>query len=342
MADLGLLAGLGEGLKQGVASYRAGRAQNLEEERQREALRMRQAQMDRQAKLDQLQMAKSGFQEGPMGGLIQTPEAQRESQMREALQRGGLLARGVRIGEDMQPELLPPEERPQEGFSPYQEAMLGFRMADERRKREEYERKQKQAEKGKPLSDTRVQALTDGQSVLKQLPDIAETIEQNIDEFGPVTGRIASMNPYDETAQTIDAQMRASSQAFGRFMEGGVLRKEDEAKYRRMFPQLSDTPQVARNKLDVVRRLLAQKSRDYRQAFKAGGFDVSAIPEVEIPDVPATIRPQGMAQRFSAEDQAAINWALANKNDPRAQSILEMHGVEDGVRPGLIFGEKNR
>jgi len=39
-------------------------------------------------------------------------------------------------------------------------------------------------------------------------------------------------------------------------MEGGVLRKEDEIKYRKMLPQITDTPQVARNKIKNVTEML--------------------------------------------------------------------------------------
>lgn len=140
-----------------------------------------------------------------------------------------------------------------------------------------------QANKAKQLPPAQVIAVTDGAAVGKMLPDIETTIEQNKDLFGPVGGRLAQANPYDERGQSVDAQMRAASQAFGRFMEGGVLRKEDEEKYRRMFPQLGDRIGTAQNKLAIIRRLLAQRYTDTRNALTASGYDTSGLLELDIP-----------------------------------------------------------
>lgn len=126
--------------------------------------------------------------------------------------------------------------------------------------------------------------LNEGKNVGRLLPEVAEAIEANLSIFGPVSGRARGMNPYDARAQTVDARMRTASQSFGRFMEGGVLRKEDEEKYRKMFPQLSDTPEVAKNKLQIVARQLAQKFNDDRQTLGSSGYDVSGVGSLDVPD----------------------------------------------------------
>lgn len=125
---------------------------------------------------------------------------------------------------------------------------------------------------GKMLPADTVLKVEEGASIPALLDDIDITLAQNAESFGPVAGRAASWNPYDTKAQTIDAQMRVASQAFGRKMEGGVLRKEDEEKYRRMFPQLSDTPDVAKNKLAIVRRMLVEKQNSEIRALGAQGY----------------------------------------------------------------------
>lgn len=140
-----------------------------------------------------------------------------------------------------------------------------------------------QASKAKQLPPNQVIAVTDGAAVGKMLPDIENTIAQNEELFGPIGGRLAQANPYDERGQSVDAQMRAASQAFGRFMEGGVLRKEDEEKYRKMFPQLGDRIGTAKNKLAIIRRLLAQRYTDTRNALTASGYDTSGLLELDIP-----------------------------------------------------------
>lgn len=137
--------------------------------------------------------------------------------------------------------------------------------------------KAEEKKKGKPLSSKDVQSINEGNVIPNTLKDIEKTIEGFEELFGPIEGRVRSANPYDTRGQTVNAEMRAASQQFGRYMEGGVLRKEDEEKYRKMFPQLSDTPLVAKGKLDVVRKLLVNKQKSNLDALKAQGFDVTGL-----------------------------------------------------------------
>jgi hypothetical protein len=162
-----------------------------------------------------------------------------------------------------------------------------------------------------------VQKINEVNAIPTMLTDIADTIQLNADQFGPIAGRVAQANPYDTQAQTINAQTRAASQAFGRFMEGGVLRKEDEEKYRKMFPNLSDTPEVAKNKLAVVQRLLQQRQNSDLQAFRDQGYDLTGLDkgfeEAPVPDIIAgkenQVDPRGQAPKaagvFSGSD---IEW----------------------------------
>lgn len=137
---------------------------------------------------------------------------------------------------------------------------------------------------GKMLPPASVLALNEGAAVARQLPDVAAALKEASSFMGPAGGRLGTANPYDEKAQTIDARFRTASQSFGRFMEGGVLRKEDEEKYRKMFPQLSDTPEVAKNKLSIVQRLLAQKYESDKGALGGSGYDVSGFGSLQIPE----------------------------------------------------------
>lgn len=135
----------------------------------------------------------------------------------------------------------------------------------------------------KILPATNVIGLNEGQAVSRLLPEVEAALKENASIMGPIKGRIGSANPYNTQAQTVDARFRTASQAFGRFMEGGVLRKEDEEKYRKMFPQMSDTPEVAQNKLSIVRRQLAQKYESDRGALGGAGYDISGASALDIP-----------------------------------------------------------
>lgn len=136
----------------------------------------------------------------------------------------------------------------------------------------------------KQLESARVLTINEGAAVSRKLPDIEKVIDQAGDVFGPIGGRVRSLNPYDTKAQSIDSEMRSASQMFGRFMEGGVLRKEDEEKYRRMFPQLGDTKDVAKAKLQNVSRLLALKYNSDLDALKNSMYDVSGFQSLPVPE----------------------------------------------------------
>lgn len=137
---------------------------------------------------------------------------------------------------------------------------------------------------GKMLPPATVLALNEGQAVARLLPDVEAALRDAKDIIGPVRGRIGAGNPYWEKAQTLDARFRTASQAYGRFAEGGVLRKEDEEKYRKMFPQLTDgSVQIAKNKLSIVRRQLAQKYESDKAALDQSGYDISGFGTLNIP-----------------------------------------------------------
>jgi len=136
----------------------------------------------------------------------------------------------------------------------------------------------------KRLTPGQANVLSEGKQLRFVLDPLKSTIDQNKKMFGPIRGRAGQINPYDVKAQTIDANMRRASQVIGKFMEGGVLRKEDEEKYRKMLPQLQDTPEVAKKKLEGVDILLRKKYNQFLSDYGNAGYDVSrfsTIPEVD-------------------------------------------------------------
>lgn len=135
----------------------------------------------------------------------------------------------------------------------------------------------KETGNGIRLSPTEVQKFNEGNAIPMMLDDIAATIGNNEDIFGPVQGRLAALNPYNEKVKTAESQLVAAAQSVGKFLEGGVLRAEDVPKYRKMLPDLSDPPDVARNKLDNVRRLLINRQNSDVGALKGSGYDVKSI-----------------------------------------------------------------
>lgn len=128
---------------------------------------------------------------------------------------------------------------------------------------------------GRPLTPAQTNLISEGKQLQLVLDPLYKTIEDNKNAFGPISGFFGSANPYNTNAQTIDAEMRRAAQTIGKYMEGGVLRKEDEIKYRKMLPQLTDTTAVANNKLAGVKELLEGKIKSYINDYATAGFDVS-------------------------------------------------------------------
>ncbi len=135
----------------------------------------------------------------------------------------------------------------------------------------------------KQLSPTQATLLAEGRQLSFVLDPLYKIIDKNSNLFDPILGKLGQLNPYYEKAQKIDDDLRRSSQVIGRYMEGGVLRKEDEEKYRRMLPKLTDTSGVAKDKLDGVAELLEKKQREYIESFARAGYDVSGFVDEQSP-----------------------------------------------------------
>ena len=161
----------------------------------------------------------------------------------------------------------------------------------------------------KKLPADKVVSVTEGSNVINQLGSLNDVIDQNEGIFGPVAGRFYGNNPWDEQAKTLDAQLRTASQTVGKYMEGGVLRKEDEEKYRKMLPQLSDTPDVAKNKLQLVSKMLTDKYNADSGALSKSGYDTGGLPQVpaspSLPKVLSGNKSAKLLPHMSDEEVAA-------------------------------------
>lgn len=128
-------------------------------------------------------------------------------------------------------------------------------------------------------------ALTAGQSetlsghdsAIKQLDGVEAGIDNYAPMMGPVEGRARGANPYDTEAQAFDAQLKLVAQNVGKALEGGKLAEGDIARYRKMLPNLSDTPAVAKRKVQALRELVRQKQQSDIETAKKARFDVSGF-----------------------------------------------------------------
>jgi hypothetical protein len=209
----------------------------------------------------------------------------------------------------------------------YKNSQIAGNYANHQKTLAEAEKLRNEGANGKQMSATEIAKFDEGNQIPSMLQDIKATISSNGDMFGPVAGRMAAFNPYNEKGKTADSQFRTASQSFGKFMEGGVLRKEDEDKYREMFPKLSDPPEIAANKLANVERLLAQKQGSTIAALKGSGYNVNAIDkQIAIPEVPGILagKSNSIGNRAQAADPVAIKQQL--KSVSREDKIRMLQG----------------
>jgi hypothetical protein len=129
----------------------------------------------------------------------------------------------------------------------------------------------------KELPATQVVMLEDAKFLPDTLGDLQKMIESGQGTFDPLLGPIDTVNPfawYDSDKQVMAAKLRTTAQLVGKYMEGGVLRKEDEVKYAEMLPKNTDTREVALGKLNQVKEMLQQKTIGYIDGFDKSNYNV--------------------------------------------------------------------
>ena len=178
---------------------------------------------------------------------------------------------------------------------------------------------------GKQLSGADVKFLSEGQQLPLVLEPLDKILTDKKDLFGPVSG-LLTKSPLAVERRKIDDDLRRASQVVGRFMEGGVLRKEDEEKYRKMLPQITDVHEVAVDKLKGVKDLLVLKQQQFVDDFKNAGFDVSGFEGAAQPAAPPGATDlEGVFGDFLSESQTSLNGT-------------DVSGIKDGSQVGTILG----
>jgi hypothetical protein len=114
---------------------------------------------------------------------------------------------------------------------------------------------------GKQAGSGALERIADYDTSLQLLDDLEVTIAQNPGNIGPLD-QFQQYIPGSD-AQAIRAQIATAKQVIGKALEGGVLRKEDEVKYEKILPQLSDTPAIAQIKINQVRNLIKRGKENY-------------------------------------------------------------------------------
>lgn len=172
---------------------------------------------------------------------------------------------------------------------------------------------------GLRLSPDKVLKVQEGFAVPALIDDVRTTIFNNKKLFDPIRGWIGEKNPWDEQAQVVNSQISAAAQAFGKYMEGGVLRAEDERKYRKMFPNIGDLPKTAEAKLLVVEKMLNERMASEIAALKKAGYDTTPFPETKSVERPAILDENATAEAYAQKHGLTV---------PQAKQILLMRKLK--------------
>lgn len=121
----------------------------------------------------------------------------------------------------------------------------------------------------KPLSDTAIKEVNQTDYALTSLNDLKTVINNNLDYIGPISG-FSALNPWSKARQ-VQAQIDRVKQTVGKALEGGVLRKEDEEKYKKILATMTDTPDTAISKIDSLITAIQGNLDDYKTLQQSAG-----------------------------------------------------------------------
>lgn len=107
------------------------------------------------------------------------------------------------------------------------------------------------------LSDTAIQNVTDIQTAMSDLGGLRTALQGSSGVDIPGIGY--RINAPTTNTKITRAEVDRVRQVVGKALEGGVLRKEDEEKYKKILPTVNDSMDVAQAKIDSLMSALEQR-----------------------------------------------------------------------------------
>ncbi len=121
----------------------------------------------------------------------------------------------------------------------------------------------------KPLSDTAIKEIEQTKSALASLDVLEQKVKDNLQYIGPLKG-LQQYNPWSKARQ-VQADVDRVRQTVGKALEGGVLRKEDEEKYKKILATLTDMPETAIYKIQALKDTLNRDIESYKNSQRDAG-----------------------------------------------------------------------
>ena len=185
-----------------------------------------------------------------------------------------------------------------------QQAESFYKMQDERQKLAEDP--VKQAQRGKPMTSTEVEKISQLDSVAYSL----DLLQQKLDEIpatdrGPIAGRIDKANPYNVQAQEVQNIITSITPGLARgvFGEVGVLTDTDMERYKGLLPNPAIPKDLADKNMANLREKLNDSKMKQIETMRKAGMDVSGFDEDY--NRLAQAREAKMQQAQNAKAQAA-------------------------------------
>jgi hypothetical protein len=155
---------------------------------------------------------------------------------------------------------------------------------------------------------------------------LKKTLEANKEYVGPVAG-LAKYWPGSK-AQVIDADVKLAKQRIGKVLEGGVLRKEDEKKYKDMLADLTNNPATAIGKMDNILKTLGRDIQIAKEIRAKAGRTPQAT------DTPAAT-PAAPVPGVVAGGEKKVGDVRINNKDGKYYRIMSLNPlrVEEVAKP---------
>jgi hypothetical protein len=142
-------------------------------------------------------------------------------------------------------------------------------------------------EQGRPVGTSDANRVADFDTSLDDLATLKDTLPKG--STGPLAQAAAAVpNWAAGAAETLslgalpvadakkkDAVISRVKQVIGKAFEGGVLRKEDEAKYEKILPNVSDSDEMVASKLAGLDAAIQQRRGTLLENLGSAGYDVT-------------------------------------------------------------------
>ena len=133
---------------------------------------------------------------------------------------------------------------------------------------------------GRPVTSGDVGKLSELTTSLHQLDALRGAVPEGTTGVAAQAGALVPNFITEWTGVGADAKSKQAvialvKQVIGKALEGGVLRKEDETKYKDMLPGIGDVDTVVKAKLDNLDRAIQTKRADLISGLEDAGYDTT-------------------------------------------------------------------